>query len=130
MFYDSIEKGAISGISTGLLSAFALSNTPLVMMPIINRPVPVWIFGALVGFGSSVATDSIHSLVKSEVHLREKALDEASMIIGALVGAGSFMGILALLSPQYVAEFGLYNALGVGASGDLIGSFLFHQIRG
>ena len=129
-YMDCVEKSTLQALSTGIMSHVLLKQTPYVGVPIINRNIPVWLFGGAVGFVASHINDAVHSFVKSEVHIREKAMDEASMIIGALVGGLTFVGVMSIIDTGYVKGFGLYNALGVGASGEIIGSFAFNLLRG
>ena len=129
-FTDSIEKGALQAAATGVLTFAVASKTPYVVMPIVNMVVPVWVFGATTGFAASLLNDVVHSYVKENIHLREKAQDEASMLIGAIVGAGTFLGVLGLMNTNYISELGLWSTLSIGSAGDLIGSFLYNQIRG
>jgi len=127
---DCLEKSTMQAIATGGMARILLSETPQVLIPFLDRTVPIWLFGGVVGFVASHINDIVHRITKSEVHIREKALDEASMLIGAIVGGGSFVGVLALMNTDYVTGFGLYQALGVGAAGELIGSFAFNLLRG
>ena len=129
-YLDCLEKSTMQAIATGVMSRVIMRDTPHVLIPLLNRTVPIWLFGGLVGFAASHINDGIHSLVKSEVHIREKALDEASMVIAALVGGITYWGILALLDTAYVEQFGYYNSFGTGAAGEIIGSFAFNLLRG
>ena len=114
----------------GAMTRIVMSENPYVLLPIVNRVVPIWLFGGVIGFVASHINDIVHNFVKSEVHLREKALSEEAMLIAAIVGAGTFTGGLYLLNPGYVGGIGLGACMGIGAGGELIGSWLFNFIRG
>ena len=129
-FMDCMEKSLLQGIATGGMARILLSRTPMVVLPLFNRVVPIWLFGGIIGFVSSHINDGIHMLIKDDVHVRKKAEDEASMVLGAVVGGLSFLGVTALMSQRYVAGFGLYNCIGVGAAGEIVGSFAYNLLRG
>ena len=129
-YMDCLEKSTITALSMGAMTRMVMSENPYVLIPVINRVVPIWLFGGVVGFIASHINDIVHNFVKSEVHLREKATNEEAMLIAAIVGAGTFTGSLYLINSGYVNGIGLGACVGIGAAGELIGSWLFNLIRG
>ena len=76
--------------------------------------------GAVAGAVASLASDYIHTFVKNEIPLRQKAADEASLIIGGLVSAGTFSAAL------YCD--GLSSAVIVSVGAELASSFLINMM--
>ena len=121
-------------IKAGLHSTFSALGTMYLFgsaqfnLPFANTPAPLWVLGAGAGLVSSLASDYIHEFVKEEIPLKEKAQDEASLLIGAGVSAGSFLLALHLVDRRMIHDYGMVSALAVSVGAELGASFLVNAL--
>lgn len=127
---DCLEKSLFQGAAAGGVSVLLHGTTVQIDLPYINQRLPLWVITSGLGVLGSFANDLIHFVVKPEVHLKQKAADQTSMILAGVVGAVSYTGGLYLLEPRLIESFGYINSLLLGAGSELAGSYAFHLFRG
>ena len=127
-YVDVLEKSAITGVITGLASAVTTGYK--LRVPVMGRPVPLVVFTALAGAVSSVLIDCVHKLIKKEIPLNKKAQDEASLYLGAIIGACSYWGIITMYNGYLTRDMGTYTLLLTGAGAETAGSLAFNMLRG
>ena len=123
MFWDCCEKALLQGVATGAISVGVMGQGRFVVIPALNKQVPLWLFGTVVGAASSVINDFIHDNMFPHIHASKKAEDELSMIMAAGIGAGTFFGTLYVLNQKYPQSMGTYNTLLIGALGEVVGAW-------
>ena len=129
---DEIVKALLQGGLTSLASVYYVLNTSnenmYIRISLLNRTLPVWAVAGALGSVSSLASDGLHKFVKKEVPINSKAQDEASMVLGALLSGGLFAGALYLTNASALQEYGMINAIGVGAGSEIASSFITNML--
>ena len=128
-YMDCLEKSALQAGFTILAGKYLMPEVTTVLIPFIGRGIPYWVFTGTVGFIASHINDALHNLIKPETHLKHKGEDIESLALGAVVGAGTFMGSLYLMNPRLLSGFGVKSAALVGAGGDILGAVAFNYLR-
>lgn len=123
-----LVKSGVHGGLSGLGTIYLFGSRPQFMLPIVNRPAPLWVLGAVTGALSSLASDYIHTFVKNEIPLKEKAQDEASLVISAGVSAATFLLALYCVDRRMVNDFGMTSAVAVAVGAELGSSFLINML--
>ena len=121
----ALIQGAITSCATGLYYGMnALANVPYVG----NTKLAYVAFA--VGGVTSLANDAVHKLVKDEVHIAKKAEDQASVVLGAGVGAIMYHFALCAINPALGRDTGLAMNAAIGGGSEIAGSFVYNLIRG
>ena len=129
-----IQKAAISTVVTGAASMITTGSRWSVPCPsffgLIKRgqTCPLYVFAGLSGAIASLVNDGVHYLVKNEVHIDKKAQDDASLYLGAIVGAVSYWGVVYALNPYLARDIGTWTLLATGAGAESASNFLFDMM--
>ena len=73
---------------------------------------------------ASLASDAVHSFVKDEIHLKQKAQDEASLFLGTVLSGLFYYGSFYLTGPDLASQLGYFKCFAVGAGSEIAASFL------
>lgn len=120
---SSIHGGVAAASSLILLKDNM--NVPVKLNPSIsNMYIPLWSVFLLTGMVNSVATDGLHYLIKEEVNINQKFLDDSSMILNLLMSAGSFNGIVYLFSPALFRHTGVIKLAVAGLLSEVVSSYV------
>ena len=121
----ALIQGAVTGCATGLYYGInALANVPYIG----NCKLAYVAFA--VGGITSLANDAVHKFVKDEVHIAKKAEDQASMVLGAGIGAVMYHFALSAINPSLARDTGMYMNAAIGGGSEVAGSFLYNLVRG
>ena len=127
-FLNLLEKAAIQGLVTGGATGLYYGTNAIANIPYFNDVKLCYVaFG--VGAFTSLANDYVHKFVKDEIHVKHKAEDQASLILGAGVGAALYHLSLSVLNPALARDTGLYMNAAIGGGSEVAGSFLYNLIR-
>ena len=121
-----MKAGIHSGLSA--LGTMYLFGQARFELPFTRMPTPLWVLGAGAGLIASLASDYVHEFVKEEIPLKQKAQDEASLLIGSAISAGSFLLALHLVDSRMIHDYGLVSAVGVSVGSELASSFLVNAL--
>ena len=127
-FMNVLEKAGIQAVITGLASTITTGAN--LNVPVMGKVVPLYVFTGLAGGVASIANDLMHYLIKNEIHIAKKAQDEASLYLGAAIGAAAYYGVITFTNPQLTADMGSYIILATGAGAEIASSFTYNMIRG
>lgn len=131
IYMDMLEKAALQGAITSGVSYICNPNIRAIGLPLISsRPIPFWAAMAGTGVVASLVADGVHYFIKEEIHLKNKALDEASMVVGSAISAGSLYAVIYALRPEAAATIGLGCIAASGAAAEIGASFLLNMIKG
>ena len=123
------EKSLIQGVITGCATGLYYGMGALANIPIVGNTKLIYVaFG--VGGVTSLANDAIHKFVKDEVHIAQKAEDQASMVLGAGIGAIVYHFALSALNPALARDTGMMMNACIGGGSEIGGSFVYNLIRG
>ena len=129
MYMEAIEKAGINGLLTGGASAYLFGTGSEIASPIGAQTLPFPVFAGIVGAGSSLANDAIHILMKDAIPVSKKANDRASLITGLAINGIVFGGLLYAYDPAVLNDFGLLQALAVGAGAEFAGSSSYTYLK-
>ena len=124
-----VEKAAVQAIITGGATGLYYGMNALARVPYFGDTKLMYV-ATVVGGVTSLANDLIHKFVKEEVHIARKAEDQASMVIGAGVGAAMYHLALTGLNPALAGDTGLLMNACIGGGSEIGGSFVYNLIRG
>ena len=123
------EKAAIQGAITSAASCLYYGTNALARIPYFKDVRLCYVaFG--VGAVTSLVNDYVHKFVKDEIHIKNKAQDQASLMLGAGLGAVMYHISLSVLNPALARDTGMYMNGAIGAGSELSGSFVYNLIRG
>ncbi len=130
MIQDIIEKAVVQGAIVTGVSFACHPRVNYIYVPLLGKTLPSYMVYAAIGAASSMVADGVHLFVKEEVHLKNKALDSASNIIGVAISTGALYAVMYVLNKNLATEYGLGCAIAAGAAGELGSSFLVNLIAG
>jgi len=134
MWHLNLAKAGMSGAISAAAgyACFALQGKgiPGVFVPMINQTVPLLVAFAVMGAGASLVSDFVHEFAKEEIHLKDKALDEASLVIGTGITLGSYMLAISCANPTLIQEIGLPCLTGTAVAAEVGSSFLLNMVYG
>ena len=123
-----LEKAAIQGAVTGCATALYYGTNAIATIPFVEEIKLIYVaFG--VGAITSLANDYVHKFVKDDIQIKHKASDQASMLLGAGLGAGIYHLSLSALNPALSRDTGLYMNAAIGGGSEVAGSFIYNLIR-
>lgn len=130
-----VEKAALSGLITAGASAITTGARWSVPCPSLlgfgrGRTCPLFVFAGLAGILSSVVNDGVHYLVKNEIHINKKAQDDASLYLGAVIGAVSYYGVIYAINPFLVRDIGTWTILATGTGAETLSNFTYDYLKG
>ena len=129
-----IEKAAISSVVTGaasIVTTGAKWKVPCSIFGLMRgQTCPLYVFAALSGAIASMVNDGIHYLVKNEIHVSQKARDDASLYLGAVVGALSYYGTIYALNPYLARDIGTWTLVATGMGAETASNFIYDLIKG
>ena len=121
-----LSKAVLQGALTsgGAVYLFTNSRQSLnLQIQLVGVSIPLWVATFGIGVASSFVEDAVHLWVKSEIPLRNKAKDEASLLVGALSGGLMMNAGLYALNTRAPFEFGMMSAMMLGTSASLLSSY-------
>ena len=124
-----VEKAAIQAVITGSVTGLYYGMNAMARVPYVGDTKLMYIATAVGGF-TSLINDLIHKFVKEEVHIAKKAEDQASLVIGAGVGAAIYHLSLTAINPSLAGDTGLGMNACIGAGSEIGGSFVYNLVRG
>lgn len=128
-FLHLAEKALIQGAITSCATGLYYGTGAVARIPYIGDTRLLYVaFG--VGGITSLVNDYVHKFVKDEVHIKKKAEDQASMLLGAGIGAVAYHISLSVLNPALARDTGMYMNGAIGAGSEIGGSFIYNLIRG
>ena len=128
-FMHLAEKAVIQGAITSCATGLYYGTSALARVPLVGDTKLMYVaFG--VGSITSLLNDYVHKFVKDEVHIKKKAEDQASMVLGAGIGAVAYHISLSVLNPALARDTGMYLNGAIGGGSELAGSFVYNLIRG
>lgn len=132
--FNVLEKAAISTVITATASMLTTGAKWRVPCPSIfglmrNQTCPLFVFAGLSGGIASLVNDGLHKLVKNEVHISKKAQDDASLYLGAVVGAASYYATIYFLNPYLVRDLGTWTILATGTIAETASNFAYDLIK-
>lgn len=131
IYMDMLEKAALQGAITSAVSYLCNPNIRALGIPMLSsKPLPFWAVMAGTGVAASFVADGVHFFIKEEIHLKNKALDEASMVVGSAISAASLYAVVYVLRPEAAATIGLGCIAASGAAAEIGASFLLNMIKG
>ena len=123
------EKALIQGAITSCATGLYYGMNALARIPYCGDCKLVYVaFG--VGTVTSLVNDYVHKFVKDEIHIKKKAEDQASMMLGAGIGAVAYHISLSVLNPALARDTGMYMNGAIGAGSEIAGAFVYNLIRG
>ena len=125
-----IEKSVAQGAIIAGVAYFCYPNIRAIRVNWVNTLLPSWAVCASTGAIASVVSDQVHNFVKEEIHINQKASDEASMVIGAAISSASLYGVLYIMNRNLAAEFGYGCAVAAGTAGEFGAAFLVNLFKG
>ena len=129
MFMEAVEKAGINGLMSGGATAVLFGMGAQIASPIGNQVIPFPIFAGIVGAGGSVLGDTLHLIMKDAIPVSKKFNDQASLLSGLAVNGVLFAGILYAYQPQVLEDFGMLQALAVGAGAEFAGSASYTYLK-
>ena len=121
-------KSAIHSSLSALGTIYLFGMNARFEIPYVNTIAPLWSLGAVSGAVASLSSDYVHEFVKEEIPLKEKAQDEASLVISSLVSAGTFIAALHLSNQNMIADYGVASAVAVSVGAELLSSFAVNAL--
>ena len=129
-FIPMLEKAVAQGTIISAVSYFCYPRIRSIRVNFTRRPISAFALFAVMGAASSLVSDGIHTFVKEEIHINEKANDEASLLVGTCISAASLYCVMYLANPRLAAEYGYGCAIAAGAAGEFGASFLVNLFAG
>jgi hypothetical protein len=124
-----VEKAALQAVITGGVTALYYGMSAVARVPYCGDCKLMYV-ATVVGGVTSLVNDLIHQFVKEEVHIARKAEDQASLLIGAGVGAAIYHLSLTAINPALARDTGLLMNASIGGGSEIAGSFVYNLIRG
>lgn len=100
---SAFEKSILQGLTTGVATGVYYGTDALAQIPMIGQTRLIYV-AAAVGGVASLLNDYVHNMVKEEVHISKKAEDEASLLLGAGLGAVMYNFSLAAINPSLASD--------------------------
>lgn len=129
MYMEAIEKAGFNGVATGLASGFLFGMRSQIKSPIGDQRIPFPVFAGLVGATGSLVGDGLHLVMKDAIPISKKANDKASMVSGLAINGILFGGMLYAYDPRILQDFGMLQALMVGAGAEFAGSSSYTYLK-
>ena len=107
-------KAPIQGVYTATGSSFLYSYKHRVNIPLIGTSMPLTVVAFALGTSASLLSDYVHKMVKKDIHLSEKARDEASLFLSVLASGVLFTGGLYLTNKDLPLNYGVFSAMAIG----------------
>lgn len=126
---SAVEKSIIQGLTTGIVTGCYYGTNALARVPVVGSMRLIYVT-AIVGGVTSLLNDYVHNFVKDEVHISKKAEDEASLVLGAGLGAVMYNFSLSAINPSLARDTGIWLNSAIGAGSELAGSFVYNLMRG
>ena len=120
----ALVHGAVSSAATVYLTGASTARIDT----LDGIMVPFWAVSFAGGVISSLASDAIHTIVKDEIHLKQKAEDEASLFLGALLSGLIYYGSFYLTGPDIANDIGYVKGIAIGAASEIAASFLGNML--
>lgn len=124
-----VEKAAIQSLITGGATGLYYGMNAIARIPFVGKTKLIYVATAVGGL-TSLANDLVHRFVKDEVHITRKAEDQASLVIGAGVGAAIYHLSLAAINPSLAYDTGMLMNGCIGGGSEIAGAFVYNLIRG
>ena len=128
-----LEKAAITGGMTGLASMITTGAGWRVPCPQIlgfgSGACPLYVYAAVAGCLASAAADGVHYLVRNEIPINQKAQDEGSLYLAAIMGAASYWGVMYLSNPFLARDIGTATLLITGMAAEAGASLIYAMIQ-
>lgn len=128
MFIEAVEKSGINGLITGAATA-AYFGTQAEVVGIFSRTMPLYVLTGLAGAVGSLIGDATHLMMKEAIPVSKKFNDRASVVAGAAINGVLLGGILYSYQPAILNDFGLVQAIALGASAEVGGSALYTYLK-
>lgn len=129
MFIDLVEKSTLNGLTTALVGIGIHGRAASVVLPIVNKSVPLYALTFIGGFLGNLAGDAVHDTISNNLPIDRKVEDTASLLIGSLVNGFTFYGLLHMSNPLVAQDYGMIPALLTGAGGELVSSYSYNYIK-
>lgn len=128
--FEAIEKAGINGIITGAATAALFGMGAKVRTPFMPQQLmPLYLLTFVGGSLSSLVTDVTHEFVKEELPVSQKANDRASVMTSMVLNGALFYGALYLAGDGIANDFGVWQAIAVGAASEWVGSASYTQLK-
>lgn len=127
-FLSFIPKTAAYGATAALGSIYLFGSQMQINLPLVNSSAPLWMASFGAGMLSSLVADLVHNVVKDEISLEEKAGDQPSLFLGALVAGTTFNVMLYVLNEHLPGEYGWIRAFAVGAGSEIAASYALKML--
>ena len=124
-YLHPIEKSLINAGITGLVTCMYYGYYQRAQVPYIGPAKLCYVAGAVGGI-TSIANDLMHTFVKEEVPIRKKAEDQASVVLGAGVGAVMYNYTMCLVNPSLCEDTGIITNSIIGGGSEIASSFLYN----
>ena len=87
------------------------------------------VLAGLVGISGSFLGDLAHVFMNDAIPVSKKFNDQASVITGLAINGALFGAFLYAYQPEILNDFGVVQALCVGAGGEVAGSALYTYLK-
>ena len=128
-----LEKAAITGGVTGVASMLTTGTRWSVPCPTFfgygSGTCPLWVYAILVGAAASGVSDAAHYLIRHAIPINQKAQDEGSLYLGAIMGALSYYGLMYISNPFLARDMGALTLLATGMGAEMGASFIYAMIQ-
>ena len=128
--YVWIPKALIHGGCSSAGTVFLCGTGLRSWIPMLGNgvSVPLWAIAFVSGAAAGSVSDAIHIFVKDEIHIKQKAQDEAAMFLGALVSGLLYYGTVYAVNSGLAGDIGYVKSFAVGAGAELAASFLSNML--
>ena len=130
---SKLKQQFVRPIVVGLVSALgarAMSVSYKVDLPLLGE-VPKEVFYGVVGFGSSLATETLHQWVLPYLPQSAAAVKAENALLSPVLHAGVNFAVLRVLYPGILKEIGWQEPVMLGIGSELVGGYSFDNfIRG
>lgn len=133
MIFDDfiwLPKALIHGATSSAGTVFLVGMNTYARLPYFGQGVsaPLWAVAFAGGVIASLASDAVHNYVKDEIHIKQKAQDEASLFLGAVLSGLFFYGSFYITGPDLANDIGYVKSFAVGAGSEIAASFIANMI--
>ena len=129
-FTSKAEKSIIHGATSAIGAVIVGGYRTRVLIPFFESDCPLWCIGAGAGIITSMANDFIHDYILPDIPVNQKVKSESAMVLGVALSGLIFTGSLYAVNPHLPMEFGVLNALGVGAGAEVVAGYTLDILRG
>ena len=123
-----LPKAIVHAACASAGTVFLVGANSYARLPYLGTSAPLWLVSFGAGALASLSSDAVHTFVKDEIHLKQKAQDEASLFLGAVLSGLFFYGSFYLTGPDLANEVGYIKSFAVGAGSEIAASFLANMI--